>query len=47
MNRETKPSRLDVWGHSLLNKLPSVSRKRRKRQAGKKRWALLKIHDAR
>ena len=47
MNRETKPNRLDVWGKSLLNKLPSVSRKRRKRQASKKRRVLLKLHDAR
>ena len=46
MNRETKPNRLDVWGHSMLNKLPSISRKRRKRQASKKRRVLLRIHDS-
>lgn len=34
----TKPSRLKgVWGDSLLNKLPGISRKRRKRDASKKR----------
>ena len=47
MNRETKPNRLGVWGHGMLNDLPSVSRKRRKRQASKKRRALLKTDDDR
>lgn len=37
----TKPNRLDVWGDSLLNKLPSVSRQRRKRSASKKRRVIL------
>jgi hypothetical protein len=32
-----KPNRLDVFGDSMLNKLPGISRKRRKRQASKKR----------
>lgn len=36
-------NRLDVWGDSLLNKLPSRSRKRRKRQANKKRCVLLRL----
>lgn len=39
---DTKPNRLAVWGHSLLNKLPGRSRKNRKRTASKKRRALLK-----
>ncbi len=38
----TKPSRLPVWGDSLLNKLPGRSRKRRKREASKKRREALK-----
>lgn len=29
------PNRMNVWGDSLLNKLPSLSRKRRKRAASK------------
>lgn len=33
----TKPNRLQVWGDSLLNQLPGVTRKRRKREASKKR----------
>ena len=38
MNRaRTSPNRLDVWGDSMLNKLPSRSRKNRKRSASKKR----------
>jgi len=40
-NSHSKPSRLKVWGDSLLNKLPSLSRKRRKREASKKRRQLL------
>jgi len=39
----TKPNRLDVWGDSLLNKLSSRSRKRRKREASKKRRSLLRV----
>ena len=35
-------SKLAVWGNSLLNKLPSVSRKRRKRAADKKRRRIAK-----
>lgn len=38
----TKPNRLSVWGDSLLNKLPGISRKRRKREASKKRRVQLK-----
>ncbi|MCR9096072.1 MAG: hypothetical protein NXI30_17750 [bacterium] len=38
----TKPNRLQVWGDSLLNKLPGVVRKRRKREASKKRRNLLR-----
>ncbi|MFG0245582.1 MAG: hypothetical protein ACF8MF_05970 [Phycisphaerales bacterium JB052] len=35
---EGKPNRLrGIWGDSLLNKLPGISRKRRKRDASKKR----------
>ena len=34
-----KPSRLPVWGDSLLNKLSGLTRKRRKREASKKRRA--------
>ena len=37
---ETKPGRLSVWGNSLLNKLSSRSRKRRKREASKRRRSL-------
>ena len=39
------PARLPVWGDSLLNKLPSKSRKQRKRQASKKRRAMLRRED--
>ncbi len=39
---DTKPNRLDVWGDSLLNKLPSISRQKRKRSASKKRRQQLK-----
>jgi len=35
-----KPNRLSVWGHGILNKLPDISRKRRKREASKKRRIL-------
>jgi len=36
-NQQAKPNRMQVWGHSMLNKLPGISRKRRKREASKKR----------
>lgn len=39
-NATEKPNRLGVWGHSMVNQLPSVSRKRRKREASKKRRVL-------
>ncbi|MBI2824773.1 MAG: hypothetical protein HYX69_08810 [Planctomycetia bacterium] len=35
-----KPNRLDVFGDSMLNKLPARSRRQRKRQASKKRRAM-------
>ena len=38
----TKPNRLNVWGDSLLNKLPGITRKRRKREASKKRRVQLR-----
>jgi len=38
----TKPNRLDVWDDSMLNKLSSRSRKRRKRSASKKRRVILR-----
>jgi hypothetical protein len=41
----TKPSHLDVWGDSLLNKLPARTRKKRKREASKKRRVILKGED--
>ncbi|MBO6740623.1 MAG: hypothetical protein JJ916_12275 [Phycisphaerales bacterium] len=41
--REAKPSRIKgIWGDSLLNKLPAISRKRRKRDASKKRRVLMR-----
>ena len=39
---DLKPNRLDVFGSSMLNKLPSESRRRRKRQASKKRRSLVR-----
>lgn len=36
-DEETKPSKLKVWGNSMLNKCSSVLRNRRKRCASKKR----------
>ncbi|MEM8781590.1 MAG: hypothetical protein AAGE65_01940 [Planctomycetota bacterium] len=33
----TKANRTATWGNSLLNKLPALSRRRRKRHADKKR----------
>jgi hypothetical protein len=38
---ETKPRRLEVFGDSMTHKLPSQSRKKRKREASKKRRAIL------
>ncbi len=38
---ETSPNRLDVWGDSMMNKLPSRTRQRRKREASKKRRVIL------
>ncbi len=38
---EHKPSRINgIWGDALLNKIPGISRKRRKRDASKKRRVL-------
>jgi hypothetical protein len=37
-----KPNRLYVWGHGMVNKLKSLTRKRRKREASKKRRQALK-----
>lgn len=34
-NRAAKPGRMKVWGDSMLNKLPGISRKQRKRHASK------------
>ena len=39
------PNRLSATGDSLLNKLPSKSRKNRKRLASKKRRAILRRED--
>jgi hypothetical protein len=41
-NSTYKPNRLDVWGHSMVNKLPGSTRKRRKREASKKRRVALR-----
>jgi hypothetical protein len=38
----TKPNHLGGWNDSLMNKLPATSRKRRKRQASKRRRAILR-----
>jgi hypothetical protein len=38
----TKPNRLGGWNDSLMNKLPAISRKRRKRQASKRRRRILR-----
>ena len=40
-----KPNRLDVWGDSMTNGLPSLSRQRRKRETCKKRRKLFKCDD--
>jgi hypothetical protein len=42
---ETSPNRLDVWGDSMMGKLPAVSRKRGKRTASKKRRVLFRKRD--
>jgi hypothetical protein len=42
---ETSPNRLDVWGDSMMGKLPAVSRKRGKRSASKKRRVLFRDRD--
>jgi hypothetical protein len=39
---QLKPNRLYVWGHGMVNKLKSLTRKRRKREASKKRRQALK-----
>jgi len=39
-NAIEKPNRLGVWGHSMVNPLPGITRKRRKREASKKRRAI-------
>jgi hypothetical protein len=40
---EAKPGRIKgIWGDALLNKLPAISRKRRKRDASKKRRMLMR-----
>jgi hypothetical protein len=41
----TNPSRLDGRGESVTNKLPSTSRKQRKRRASKRRRAMLRHED--
>lgn len=38
----TNPNRLEVWGDSMMNKLPARSRKKRKREASKKRRVILR-----
>ncbi|MHC4844516.1 MAG: hypothetical protein ACYTEE_12025 [Planctomycetota bacterium] len=43
----TKASRMNVWGDSLLNKLPAGTRKKRKRDASKKRRIILRQDDTR
>jgi hypothetical protein len=37
-----KPNRLYVWGHGMVSKLKSLTRKRHKREASKKRRQALK-----
>lgn len=41
----TNSSRLALWGESVMNKLPSKSRKQRKRLTSKKRRVLLRRED--
>jgi hypothetical protein len=45
-NSGDKPNRLGVFGDSMTNKLPSITRKRRKREASKKR-RVIDRHDLR
>ena len=40
-----KPTTMKTWGDSLTNKLPSLSRKRRKRHASKIRRRRLKEEE--
>ena len=42
---DTKPSRLAVWDHSLLGKLQSRTRRKRKRVASKTRRTILNSQD--
>jgi hypothetical protein len=42
---ETNPNRLNVFGDSMMGKLPAISRKRRKRHASKRRRSILKNQD--
>jgi hypothetical protein len=44
-NGETNQNRLNVWGDSMMGKLPAVSRKRGKLSASKKRRVLLRDRD--
>ena len=37
---QTKPTRLDVWGDNMLNKLPGKTQKGRKRAASKN-WRVI------
>ena len=39
---DVNPNRLTDWGHGLMRKLSSASRRRLKRQASKKRRVLLR-----
>lgn len=41
----TSPRKLEVFGDSMLNKLKSRTRKRRKREASKKRRIQLRKED--
>ena len=45
-SKSTKPNRLPIWGDSMMNNLPSASRKNRKREASKKRREALRREDA-
>jgi hypothetical protein len=42
----TNPSRLDGHGDSVANKLPSKSRRQRKRRASKRRRVMLRDEDS-
>jgi hypothetical protein len=41
----TNPNRLEAWSDSLANKLPSKSRKQRKRLASKRRRIMLRREE--